>query len=308
MMKLQEDDQQQKKKILSSSAEEDLVESSSEQEDRRPLDKGWWLDQLDRQDLLLRGKDFHHKEEEDPLLVEEGEGVSPFLNYSTRRSKKRMSSSTTHRSLPQISSHFTLITPPTNNTATLTKNKVTMSTSSFTKKKNFFKQVLDPIDGSEDDLNSMRRNEAWKEICFMRDDDGGGGILGECYNGGIVSDDNVSGSEAETGYGRIVVQKKRKSYVEYENVSSSADSSSSFYSISDHDTGIRDEDKMDNNSSNCSVVSPPISLAVVPPPSSSPRRVTIGAGLAFGSDAWRSYQSKFDVRSGSSRTTSSLGR
>ena len=330
------------------------------------LDTGW-LDQLDRQDLLREEKqqeetDCRHEEEEElDGDLEEEEGVAPLLydqpynnkHYSKRRSKNRVPSA--YRSLPQLTTHSATTTTTTTNTlnsSSAINDKDSSYSPALSTKKTFFQQVLDPIDdGSGDDVNSRRRNEAWKEIRLLNDlhchvgnvecgryhvtneegvsregevsDDecrvkyssynshnssglgaNNRGGIGECCmdGGGMVSDDNdVSGSEdgGESPWS-FVVQKKRKNISDCgDNVSNSADSSSSTHSISaDEGSSIIFDAILAS--------SPPTSLAsgVVPP-----RRVsTIGAGLAYGSDTWRSYQSKFDVRGGSSRLSSSLGR
>lgn len=183
-------------------------------------------------------------------------------------------------------------------------------------------------------MNSRRRNEAWKEIRLMNnhhhddemefeneegvrvgevsDDESRvnacrhhqslGALFGECCicegssGGGIVSDDNdlSCGEESKTSTGGragsspssssfvVAKQKKRKSVDDSSFLSEDCSSQRSFFGSSP----------------------PQSSSGVVVPP----RRVnTIGAGLAYGTDAWRSYQSRLDVR-GSTRLSSSLGR
>lgn len=169
---------------------------------------------------------------------------------------------------------------------------------------NFFQQVLlDPIDGVEDDINRFKRNEGWKEIRMYADDtanpnpgggnvgylnqlmvDSDGGNGGRITNNdgsmgaGIVSDDNdgSAGEEDTTVNKAVVVQKywKRKLSVE---------SSTSSY----------EEDEEDGSS-------PPRHLPAAGASSSSLRRSrntnTVGAGLAYGSDTLRSYQSRSSSR------------
>jgi len=173
---------------------------------------------------------------------------------------------------------------------------------------NFFQQVLlDPIDGVEDDINRFKRNEGWKEIRMYADDNanelglggGGGGRRDVGYlnqlmvdsvdstsssgritnemGAGIVSDDNDgSAGEEDTANNNkgVGVQKywKRKFSVE---------SSTSSY----------EEEEEDGSS-------PPRQLPAAGASSSSLRRSrnTVGAGLAYGSDTLRSYQSRSSSR------------
>eukprot|EP00984_Skeletonema_dohrnii_P025728 scaffold14902_cov81-Skeletonema_dohrnii-CCMP3373.AAC.2 len=327
--------------------------SSSGQDDR--LDTAW-LDQLDRQDSLLRDT---NKNNDDNTEEEEEESIAPLsYNNNKRRNKKRQLPSG-HRSLPQLQAAAATTTLPTlnhnNSYSTLNYfNNHHNHTMSCHCKRNFFQQVLDPIDGSDNDVNSRRRNEAWKEIRYndidvddtammgysnevgvrveeVSDDEcrvnattAGGGVkcrhqgigslLGECCmdSGGIVSDDNdVSCSEESktdttakrggggwsspsswSGVPLPSSQRKRKSVDDSSSMSGEEDDNRSCWT------------------------SPPTSLVGVPSQPPPPRRVnTIGAGLAYGSDAWRSYQSKLDVRGGDGglslsrfRLSSSLGR
>ena len=84
----------------------------------------------------------------------------------------------------------------------------------------------------------------------------------------------------------------------------SVDDGASSSSISEEDSGGSSSSGQHSRGHNRSSP-PPLSSereGIVPP-----RRVnTIGAGLAYGSDAWRSYQSRLDVRD--MRLSSSLGR
>ena len=158
-----------------------------------------------------------------------------------------------------------------------------------------------------------------------------GALLGECYmgiddttttttGGGMVSDDNdgrirsCSEESSKLLSTAMVNNEKRGGSSSLSSSLSPPDDSSS--SIS---SGNNNNNSSNHNHNNYFWASPPTSLEEggAPPPLP-PRRVnTIGAGLAYGSDAWRSYQSKLDVRRGaagslsmssSSRLSTSLGR
>eukprot|EP00984_Skeletonema_dohrnii_P029403 scaffold19978_cov86-Skeletonema_dohrnii-CCMP3373.AAC.2 len=341
LMRLQQQQQQSGNTASSQVPSAHSTSSSSGQDDR--LDTAW-LDQLDRQDSLLRDT---NKNNDDNTEEEEEESIAP-LSYNNKRRNKKRQLPSGHRSLPQLQAAAATTTLPTHNHnnsySTLNYfNNHHNHTMSCHCKRNFFQQVLDPIDGSDNDVNSRRRNEAWKEIRYNDNDDtammgysnevgvrveevsddecrvnGGGGVkcrhqgigslLGECCmdSGGIVSDDNDVSCSEESKTDTIAKrggEGGRSSPSSWSGVPLPS-SQRKRKSVDDSSSMSGEED--DNNTS------PPTSLVGVPsqPP---PRRVnTIGAGLAYGSDAWRSYQSKLDVKGGSSlsrfRLSSSLGR
>ncbi|KAK1737767.1 hypothetical protein QTG54_011539 [Skeletonema marinoi] len=346
LMRLQQQQQQPGNTGSSQVLSMHSTSSSSGQDDR--LDTAW-LDQLDRQDLLLRD---NNKNDPNSDSEEEEESIAPLsYNNNKRRNKKRQLPSG-YRSLPQLQAAATTTLLPTlshnNSYSTLNYfNNNHHHTMSCHCKRNFFQQVLDPIDGSDNDVNSRRRNEAWKEIRYddidntsmgsneegvrveeVSDDEcrvnGGGGVkcrhqgigslLGECCMdsiGGIVSDDNdVSCSEESK---TDTTAKRGGGWSSPSSWSGVPLPSSQRKRKSVDDSSSMSGEEDDNNQS--SWTSPPTSLVGVPsqPP---PRRVnTIGAGLAYGSDAWRSYQSKLDVRGDGGlsslsrfRLSSSLGR
>jgi hypothetical protein len=226
------------------------------------------------------------------------EDVAPLYHHQTQGKKHRVPSA--YRSLPQLGTTM----GPTHNHNIHHQGSGRIQQSSY----NFFQQVLlDPIDGVEDDINRFKRNEGWKEIRMYVDDDNEIGLGGEGGGGrrdvgylnqlmvdsvdttsssgmitnelgaGIVSDDNDgSAGEEDTANNKgVAVQKywKRKLSVE---------SSTSSYEEEEEEDGS----------------SPPRQLPAVGASSSSLRRSrnTVGAGLAYGSDTLRSYQSRSSSR------------
>ena len=165
---------------------------------------------------------------------------------------------------------------------------------------NFFQQVLlDPIDGVEDDINRFKRNEGWKEIRMYADDananpnpGGNAGYLNQLMvdsvdntnssgritdndgmGAGIVSDDNdgSAGEEEDTATNNnkgVVVQKYWKRKLSVESSTSSCEDGSS----------------------------PPRHLPAAGAASLRRSRNAVGAGLAYGSDTLRSYQSRSSSR------------
>lgn len=136
-----------------------------------------------------------------------------------------------------------------------------------------------------------------------------GALLGDCYMGiddttttttgtGMVSDDNdgrirsCSEESSKLLSTAMVNNEKRGGSSSLSSSLSPPDDSSS--SIS---SGNNNNNSSNHNHNNYFWASPPTSLEEggAPPPLP-PRRVnTIGAGLAYGSDAWRSYQSKLEI-------------
>ena len=226
------------------------------------------------------------------------EDVAPLYHHQTQGKKHRVPSA--YRSLPQLGGS-------THNHNIHQQGTSRIQQSSY----NFFQQVLlDPIDGVEDDINRFKRNEGWKEIRMYADDDneiglggeGGGGrrdvgylnqlmvdsvdnasSFGRITNSdgmgaGIVSDDN-DGSAGEEDTANI--NKKGVAVQKYWKRKLSVESSTSSY----------EEEEEDGSS-------PPRHLPAAGASSSSLRRSrnTVGAGLAYGSDTLRSYQSRSSSR------------
>jgi hypothetical protein len=271
------------------------------------------------------GDDHDHEE-----MMEDVAPLGAPLNHQTQGKKHRVPSA--YRSLPQLGykGSFTHNHSTTHHNDTIHHHQGSSSRIQQMSSYNFFQQVLlDPIDGVEDDINRFKRNEGWKEIrMYNADDDddddelglggegsgvGGGrrcssnaGYLNQLMvdysvdstsssgritnnsdssmgTSGIVSDDNDGSAGEEdtttaTNYnkGRVGVQKywKRKLSVE---------SSTSSY-----------EEEEDGSS-------PPRQLPAIGASSSSSSslrrsRNTVGAGLAYGSDTLRSYQSRSSSR------------
>jgi hypothetical protein len=223
---------------------------------------------------------------------------APLYHHQTQGKKLRVPSA--YRSLPQLGykgslGGFTTMGPHNNHNNDTIHHQGSSRIQQMSSY-NFFQQVLlDPIDGVKDDINRFKRNEGWKEIrMYAAADDAnpGVGYLNQLMvdsiddsnsdsmmgTSGIVSDDNDgSAGEEDTIVNKgVAVQKywKRKLSVE-----------SSISSYEEEEDGS----------------SPPRQLPAVGVSSSSSSslrrsRNTVGAGLAYGSDTLRSYQSRSSSR------------
>jgi hypothetical protein len=173
-----------------------------------------------------------------------------------------------------------------------------LNTSKTNNTMNFFQQVLlSPIDNVEGDVNSARRNDCWKEIrCDYVNQEAGGAATtddDECRMkisspptttseeyANEVSDDNFSSTGDEEGV--------------YSADDEEFSSSSSTSSKSKKKLFLLLQKK--RRKSYCCALPPQLvaeSSDDDDKGTQPPRRVTtIGAGLAYGSDTLRSYQSK----------------